>query len=150
MAGIDPNSIQVTGTSSSSSSSTSSSTSSVTRSGMAGLREPEPVPAAPAEPPGDPDAPMSARAFDDLFALIKRTGSQDQQLRIMRARTEGKRFTVAQLARIIGIIAFEDDRMETFRIFVPRLVDRDGIEAAISVIEYDDEQERARRLVQSL
>ncbi len=106
----------------------------------------------PGTPPAEeapPVAPMDPAAFENLVRQVEEESFSDDRLEILRTAALNNAFTVAQVARLMDLFDFGDDRVEVVRILYPRVVDPENAHELLSHVEFDDEKEAVRRIISS-
>ncbi len=84
-----------------------------------------PAPVAPVAPtPGPVAGAIDEETLNDLIEAISAEGFRDGKLRVLRDAASHERFLVNQIARILPLLTFEDDRVKAVQILAPRLIDR--------------------------
>lgn len=105
-----------------------------------------PSPAAP--PAAAPtEAAMSAKRFDKLLAQVKAAAFEDDRATILRTAAKRNHFTCGQLARIVEVIAFGDEKVDAVRIVATRLVDKENSHEVLSKFTFDDDRAEAARIL---
>ncbi len=93
-----------------------------------------------------PVAPMDPVAFETLVRQLEEESFSDDRLEILRTAAMNNAFTVAQVARLMDLFDFGDDRVEVVRILYPRVVDPENAHQLLSHVEFDNEKEALQRI----
>ena len=92
--------------------------------------------------------PMDPSAFQRLLQALETESFSDDRLELLRTTARENGFTVAQVARIMDLFDFGDDRVEVVRILYPRIVDPENAHLLLSHVEFSDEKEELRRILE--
>ncbi len=94
--------------------------------------------------------PMGPAAFENLVRQLEEESFSDDKLEILRTAAEHNAFTVSQVARLMDLFDFGDDRVEVVRILKSRIVDPENAHELLSHVEFEDEKQALRELLQRL
>jgi len=67
--------------------------------------------------------PMAAEPFANFLIMLEEESFSDDQLLFLREVARKNFFVTAQLARILDVFSFSEDKLEAARIVLPRLLD---------------------------
>jgi hypothetical protein len=102
----------------------------------------------PPPPPGPPvAAPMEPPTFATLIQHLKGESFSKGQLRVLREAARDHWFLVAQVADVLPLFTFENDRLKALEAVAPRILDRDNGFQLYVLFEFSGSKRQAERLL---
>ena len=85
-----------------------------------------------------------AKQFRRLFVICLTrchvcNSFDDERMEVIRTAAGRNWFTCAQLARMLQVLSFEDERIGAAELMAPKLVDRSNDFTVLSALTFDDE-----------
>ncbi|RMG17171.1 MAG: DUF4476 domain-containing protein [Deltaproteobacteria bacterium] len=106
------------------------------------------APAAGAEPAAGAYG-MPPADFERLLAAIRDEDFADGKRRVVEDSAESWTFTCKQVASILELFTFGDDKLAALRVLAPRLVDPENAYTIYRVFEFDSDKDEARSILRS-
>lgn len=104
-------------------------------------------PPPPPPPPGPSCAYTSDSDLSSLIAAIQGESFSSSQLRVLADAAQGRCFLVAQVAEILPLFTFEDDRVKALQLLKPGIVDRQNAFRIYSLFTFEASKEQARHIM---
>lgn len=105
----------------------------------------------PPPPPPPPPGPSCAYTGDSdlssLIGAIQGESFSSSQLRVLADAAQGRCFLVAQVAEILPLFTFEDDRIKALQLLKPGIVDRQNAFRIYSLFTFEASKEQARHVM---
>ncbi|HEU0035201.1 MAG TPA: DUF4476 domain-containing protein [Kofleriaceae bacterium] len=98
--------------------------------------------AAPAKP-----APMKKETFDQLVGAIRAESFEDGKLGVVRHAVASSWFTAAQVATVMGLFSFDDNKVEAAATMWPKVVDRENSFVLFQQLSFDSSKEALRKRI---
>jgi hypothetical protein len=90
---------------------------------------------------------MAAAAFDQLVGAVRGASFNDDKVGVIKHAAATNWFTSQQVATLIALISFDDDRIEGAVACWSRLVDPQNSFVILKVLSFDDSREKLRKRV---
>ena len=99
----------------------------------------------------EPTAPwkqaMSESRFNSLLGQVKDASFEDERTAVLDTASKRNYFNCDQVGRVLGVISFSDEKISALRILAPRLVDKENSHTILAHFEFDDDKQKARRIL---
>ena len=98
---------------------------------------------------GKPSKPVAMRgdAFDQLVATIRKASFDDDKVAVVRHAAQSNWFTAAQVASVMGLLAFDDGKIDAAVAMWPRLTDPENSFVIFNKLAFESSKEKLRKRV---
>ncbi|HPS38207.1 MAG TPA: DUF4476 domain-containing protein [Candidatus Cloacimonadota bacterium] len=101
-----------------------------------------------AQPPVPRIYPMRKDDFNDLKQRIRNLAFPDDGLALLKTAASGNYFTSAQIAGLLDLFTFPDDKLKALSIAYPSCVDTSGNYKILDCFVFGDDKEKARQIIE--
>lgn len=107
------------------------------------------------EPSRDPDhhghrprhKAMNPQDFENLYSKIKKKPFKDDQMELLSVGIVNNYFTCHQIARLMSLFVWDDDKMKVLNMVSERIVDRNNGEEIVKTLDSLFKQDDAKKIL---
>lgn len=117
----------------------------------------EPAPAAPNNSnvgviigPGPVVIPARPNRFEQLYNNVKSESFKDGKLKTLRIGVTNGSFTCAEVARMMNLFSFDDDKLEVLYIMGPYICDFENFKQVLKALTFLSSKEKAENYIEGI
>lgn len=96
---------------------------------------------------GTPGGAMDSTGFEDLLQRIRSAVFDDDRRGVIQAAATTNFFSCMQLAEILRLLNFEDERLAATQLVAPRIVDPTNHHVIVDVLTFGDEKQKVEQIL---